>query len=56
MLVSPQISSPDLAVVMAICNEESNVDSVVCDWLFLLKNVEPNFFTRVADLVDGSTK
>jgi dolichol-phosphate mannosyltransferase len=53
MLVSPQISSPELAVVMPVYNEASNVTSVVRDWFSVLKMVEPNFLLFTVN--DGST-
>src|ERR1700675_3623300 len=53
MRVSPQSSSPELAVVMPVYNEAANIASVVPEWFAALETVAPDFLLFAVN--DGST-
>jgi glycosyltransferase involved in cell wall biosynthesis len=52
MKVSPQLSPPDLAVVMPIYNEAANIASVLREWFVCLESIAPDFALFAID--DGS--
>jgi dolichol-phosphate mannosyltransferase len=52
MKMSPQVSQPDLAVVMPVYNEAANIEAVLSEWFSCLKIVSPNFVLFAVN--DGS--
>ncbi len=52
MKVTPQLSPPDLAVVMPVYNEAANIAAVLSEWFSCLRIVCPNFILFAVN--DGS--
>jgi dolichol-phosphate mannosyltransferase len=52
MKVTPQLSPPDLAVVMPVYNEAANIAAVLSEWFSCLRIVCPNFVLFAVN--DGS--